>query len=541
MTRILVLGGYGGFGGRISKRLAAEGHVVLVAGRDEARATAFCEGAPGLNPIVCDRTAIEAALREHCPAILVDASGPFQTMDMAVPRACIANGVHYLDIADARAFVIGIAELDEAARSAGVTVISGASSVPALSGAVVRQLAHEMDTVDAVEMAISASNRASAGPAVAASILSQAGQPLRLWSGKRWSERIGWQGLRRLSFAVTGQSPIAPRFVALVDVPDLALLPDRLPGRPAVSFRAGTELHSQNLALWLASWPVRWRLVDTLRPLAPLLRPLQRLMRRAGSDRSAMVVAVFGRSRARRLERRWTLVASNGDGPDIPTLAIAPLVARILAGIEQPGARDAGESLTLADYQPAFDRLSIVHETTERDLLPPLYARVMGARFDTLPPALWSVHGVARDGGASGSAEVTGASNFLGALIARIIGFPAPGLHPLHVSFTECDGVERWTRDFGGRSFMSELSRQGPFLVERFGPLRFAFDLPSDARGLTMVMRRWWIGPVPLPLALAPRSTAREWEEDGLFHFDVPIALPLIGRLVRYRGSLTPL
>ena len=71
-------------------------------------------------------------------------------------------------------------------------VISGASSVPALSGAVVRHLAGDITQVDAVEMVISASNRAAAGPAVAASILSQVGQPMPMWQGKRWIRRFGW-------------------------------------------------------------------------------------------------------------------------------------------------------------------------------------------------------------------------------------------------------------------------------------------------------------------------------------------------------------
>ena len=55
-----------------------------------------------------------------------------------------------------------------------------------------------------------------------------------------------------------------------------------------------------------------------------------------------------------------------------------------------------------------------------------------------------------------------------------------------------------------------------------------------------MIIRRWWLGPIPLPLRLAPRSVACEWADDGRFRFDVPIALPLIGRLVHYRGWLSP-
>ena len=116
--------------------------------------------------------------------------------------------------------------------------------------------------------------------------------------------------------------------------------------------------------------------------------------------------------------------------------------------------------------------------------------------------------------------------------------FPPEGDHDLHVSFEERDGIERWTRDFGGHVFSSRLSQSGAHLVERFGPMRFYFDLPADASGLTMVMRKWTVFSVPLPLALAPKSTAREWAEGEDFRFDVPIDLPLIGRIVHYRGRL---
>lgn len=538
VTRLLLLGGYGGFGGRIARRLAAAGYEVLVAGRSFDKAQAFCLETPGFVPLALDRSRIAEALEQQLPAMVVDASGPFQAMDHAIPKACIAAGVHYLDIADSRDFVCGIAALDAAAKDAGVVVLSGASSVPALSGAAVRHLAKGMERVRAVEMAISASNKAAAGPAVSAAILGQVGQPLRLWRGRRWAQAFGWQEMRSARFECAGGEAIARRSVALVDVPDLALLPDRLAGRPAVAFRAGTELRFQNWALCLASWLVRTRMVASLAPLARILNPLQALTRSLGSDRSAMIVRLFGDASGRRVERRWTLIAERGDGPEIPTLSVAPIVARILSGTEAAGARDAGEVLTLDDYADAFGKLAINCSTQELAASPPLYARVMGDRFAQLPPELRAIHDVHRDGGATGEAQVTGAANPIAAFVARIVGFPKPGHHRLHVHFRESGGQETWTRDFSGRRFHSHLSQRGPWLVERFGLLRFAFDLPSDAQGLSMVMQRWWIGPLPLPKFLAPRSIAKEWTENGRFHFDVPIALPLIGRLIHYCGWL---
>ena len=541
MSRILVLGGYGGFGGRISRRLAAAGHDVVVAGRSLDKAQAFCAGDPRLHPAELDRAHVAAGLALHRPVLVIDASGPFQAMDHTVPRAAIAAGVHYCDIADGSAFVTGITKLDEMARHAGVVVLSGASSVPALSGAVVRGLSEGFETCTAVEMAISASNRATAGGAVAAAIVGQVGKPFHLWRGRRQVAVFGWQDMERADFAVPGCKPLTGRSVALVDVPDVNLLPDRLPGRPSVVFRAGGELGFQNLALWLLSWPVRWRWVGGLGTIARWLLPLQNLTRRLGSDRSGMIVRIFGIIGSRRVERRWTLIADDGDGPEIPTLAIVPLASRILSGSEPCGARDAGEALNLEDFAPAFADLAITDARKDVALPPPLYARIMGDSFDRLPPAVRRMHQVLRDGGAQGEAIVTGARNRLGRLIARAAGFPPGGHYPLHVSFSEREGVERWTRRFGDRQFTSELSEVDGRLVERFGPARFAFDLKGDEAGLRMVMRQWSIFGLRLPLSWAPRSPAREWEEDGAFRFDVPISLPLVGRIVHYRGTLRPI
>lgn len=540
MTRILVLGGYGGFGGRISRRLAADGHTVLVAGRSLAKAKIFCRGAADLIAVELDRRDIAEALVRHAPDLIVDASGPFQAMDITIPEACIDARVHYCDIADSTAFVLAVRSLNAAALEREVVIMSGASSVPALSGAATRMLAAGLDRVAAVEMAISASNRAAAGPAVAAAMLGQVGQPFRLWRGGRRATAYGWQEPRRIDFAVPGVPPLEGRSVALVDVPDVALLPGRLPGRPSVTFRAGTELRFQNRAIWLLSWPVRWRWLKSLAGAAHWLAPMQRLTAELGSDRSAMSVRLFGEAAGKRLERRWTLIAQQGDGPEIPALTVPLLAARILGGHEAPGARDAGQALALGDFEPAFSSLAISHAEAEISLPAPLYRRVIGERFYALPNAVRQMHEVLRDGGASGKGTVIGAANALGAVVARIMRFPPAGDYDIHVAFTERDGVERWTRQFGARTFSSTLSKEGDRLVERFGPLRFEFDLPSDERGLEMSMRRWSAGRIPLPLMLAPKSRAREWEADGRFWFDVPIALPLLGRIVHYRGWLIP-
>jgi hypothetical protein len=541
VSRILVIGGYGGFGARLCARLAAEGHRVLVGGRSRAKAETFCRGVPGTEPCVVDRGgAVASVLAATRPDLVIDAAGPFQGSDHAVPEACIAAGLPYLDLADGRDFVAGIGALDEAAKAAGVAVISGASSLPALTGAIVRALADGLDRVESVDAALSASNRASGGASVVAAILSYVGRPIRLWRGGRWGQAHGWQELRRIDFDVSGAEPLPGRLVALVDVPDLELIPDLLPGRPAVAFRAGTELTFQMVGLWLASWPVRWRWLRSLRPLAPLLLRLYHTTLGLGGARSAMRVTLCGWRYGHPVERTWTIVAEKGEGLHIPTLAAQLLAGDILAGRLAPGAGTAAGLLTLDRFEPLFAALAVQHGIVERALPPSLYARAMGPAYDPLPPAVRDLHQFCADSGAAGEAMVSRGRGLVVRLLARLMRFPPEGQWPLHVAFAGRDGCEAWTRDYGGHVMASVLSDRPGGVVERFGPVRLAFDLVPRPDGLDMKLVGWSVLAIPLPRFLAPRIAASEREENGRFRFDVSASLPLVGQVVRYSGWLVP-
>lgn len=135
--KILILGGYGVFGGRLAELLADMSSLeILVCGRSLARAEAFCaawRGQAQLRPLMLDRGDIADALPIHKPDLVVDASGPFQTYGSAcycVITACIDAGIDYLDFADAADFVFGVSQFDERAKAAGVFVLSGVSSFP---------------------------------------------------------------------------------------------------------------------------------------------------------------------------------------------------------------------------------------------------------------------------------------------------------------------------------------------------------------------------------------------------------------------------
>src|SRR4029453_9256170 len=106
--RVLILGGYGTFGGRLARLLADEPRLtLLIAGRSRAKSEAFCAalgGAPAGPPATFDRERdIEPQLQAIKPALVVDASGPFQgygANPYRVVEAAITLGIHYLDLSD---------------------------------------------------------------------------------------------------------------------------------------------------------------------------------------------------------------------------------------------------------------------------------------------------------------------------------------------------------------------------------------------------------------------------------------------------------
>src|SRR5258708_6445794 len=167
---VLILGGYGTFGGRLAQLLAGEERLTLiVAGRSLKKAEQFCAALNAratLVPRAFDREGDAAAqLAALKPDIVVDASGPFQLYgdSYALVRAAIAGGIDYLDLADGSDFVKGIAQFDALARERGVFVLSGASSFPVLTAAVVRRLAVSVPRIDAISAGIAPSPFAGLG------------------------------------------------------------------------------------------------------------------------------------------------------------------------------------------------------------------------------------------------------------------------------------------------------------------------------------------------------------------------------------------
>ena len=549
--RILILGGYGVFGGRLARRLVRETAAeVLVAGRSLQSAEAHCQKFGG-TPVRLDRDAgLGEALMRLRPAIVVDAAGPFQNYGddpYRVAKAAIAAGAHYIDLADDAPFVAGIGELDAAARTAGLSVLSGASTIPAISAAALDELVRPLVSVGSVDSTILPGNRAPRGLSVVRGIVAQVGRPLGIWRGGRWISEPAWGDIKRLTLSVSGAAPVSARLASPIGAPDLLIFPERYKAR-SVQFHAGLELKIVHIGLWLLSWPVRFGLVRSVGGLAPVLKWIADRLEPFGSDRGGMVVVAAGRDQeGRAVKRSWTVIAEAGDGPEIPPTPAFLLARRLLgdrSGIAA-GAAPAVGVLSLAEIEAGFSPFAI-RCAQEETAAPPLMERVLVQDFGRLPEAwrrLAEIHDIDHF---EGQASVERGQGFLSRLVGALFGFP-PAANAVAVEVTKERTVagERWTRCFGRRRFVSHLSRRdgdaAGVLRERFGPFSFMLRLNVHEGKIFWPVESWTALGVPMPRWLMPKSETVEFvDAKGRFNFDVAISVPGIGRVVRYRGWLEP-
>ncbi|WP_349437670.1 DUF4166 domain-containing protein [Pararhizobium sp. A13] len=553
--RVLILGGYGTFGGRLARLLADEPRLtLLIAGRSLDKAMAFAatlQANVAIEPVVMDRSgdtmAVLGALK---PDLVVDASGPFQDTGpdpYHLVKACIALRICYLDLADATAFVAGISSLDAQAREAGVFALSGCSSFPALSFAALDALKPGFASIGTVSAGIAPSPRARMGLNVVKAVCSYAGKKVPLVRDGKAETGYGLINSVKRTIAPPGCVPLRRRHFALADAPDLALLPQAITGLQSAFTGAGTEPQMLQRLLGVCAWLARLGLVRSLSPLAPLFhRVSQRLA--FGEHRGGMFVAVTGRTaNGSALERSWHLIAKGDDGPFIPAMAAEAIIRHWLAGDKaEAGARAAAGELTLSDFEPLFSRFSIrtgIRDESAADEAKPLYRRILSTAWTDLPPAVATLHDSGETRIVEGRAKVERGTGLLARVTAAIIGFPAENADvPVSVRFECAAGQETWIRTFAGKSFRSLQSaatgRDRHLLAEDLGPFRVLIALVPENGRLRLVIRGWRFLGLPLPLFLAPGGDTFEEECDGLFRFHVEIKSPITGLIVRYTGWL---
>jgi saccharopine dehydrogenase-like NADP-dependent oxidoreductase len=352
--RVVVLGANGNFGARICRALADDSGVEVIA------ASRTAGGAARLDLQSPD---FPGRLKALAPRIVVHCAGPFQGQDYRVASAALSAGAHYVDLADGREFVARFAAAnDAAARAAGLLAVSGASTVPALSSAVVDSVGGRFRQVTDIQISIAPGQRAPRGTATMAGVFSYAGRPFKWLNDGANVDAWGWQELRRLRFAGLGT-----RWGAACDIPDLELFPLRYPGVRTIQFRAALEVGLQHAALWMVAALRRAGMPLPIERWAGPLNRMASILDALGSDKGGMLVSVHGTSTdGARARVEWHLTAAANHGPEIPCMAAILLTRKLVRGvISTRGAHPCMGFLELSEFQPEFARWGITTAVEE--------------------------------------------------------------------------------------------------------------------------------------------------------------------------------
>jgi Domain of unknown function (DUF4166)/Saccharopine dehydrogenase NADP binding domain len=553
---VLVIGGTGVFGFRLAAHLARlDGLSITITSRNlaaadraAARIMTQTSGDTACSPVtgvaLDHRHGLADALRRLKPWIVIDASGPFQGAGYDVPRAALEAGAHVIDLADARDYMAGYGDaLDACARVHGRVALAGASSTPALSAAVVAALAKGWLRVDAIESAITPGGQSEVGRSVIEAILSYAGRPVPIWREGQLDRADGWIESQTVEIPQLGC-----RRVALVETVDAQSLGPAYRVQSRVAFYAGLESQIEQFGLMVLARLRRRQWLGDLTRLIPWLLAGRKLTRLATSDRGGMVVALTGIDRQGQWCRSvWSLLATDGAGPNVPILPAAAAVRALMGCQLTAGARPASEALGLAEIEAEMHAYPITSAVHERRADHAVFERALGAElFRALPPPMTAFHRQTASPVWQGRADVVAGDGLVARWVCGWVGLPTrAGNVAITVSVDRdltATGLPRetWTRNFGGQRFQSVLTcEKTSQLIERFGQMRFTLGVVADAAGLALPITRWtWFG-VPMPLALSPRSVARECVDDqGRFAFDVRLSLPWFGLLAHYRGWL---
>ncbi len=546
---VLIVGGSGAFGAHLCRRLARlKLWRILIGGRRAENAEALIAELAAFDPdceprfVPFDRNHLFSdGIRKLGVSAVVDAAGPFQASSYALVEASIAAGAHYIDLCDARGFAKGISAFDGAAKAAGVAVLTGASSTPAVSNAMLRDLVPSWQSIDRISVAILPGNQAPRGRSVMAAILSWVGETVRVFDDGRWQDQRGWSGSRKVSLGALGW-----RNAALAETPDLDVLVEDFKPRVSARFHAGLELGLMHHGLRFAGWLRRFRLLPRLDRLTYWFQLLAQPLAQFGTDSGGMVVEADGIDADGHAVRGTSrLIAQNGHGPIIPALASVAILKRLADGtLSFRGADHAGHHVEMGEIMSMVPDLDIALECEVQRRGGALFRTVLGdVDFERMPATTRELHRGTPAVVASGFADIDPADNLVGRLVSALFRFPKPGRQvPVHVLIEKADEGERWVRRYPDRvmhSVMSNPNSGHKTVEETFGIFSFRMKISARLDGLDMHMVSARAGWVPLPWFLVPDIVATERVDDlGRHLFDVSISLPVIGKIVHYCGWL---
>jgi len=156
----IVIGGTGGMGQGVARDLIKQEKITKVTlgdiNIDPDRLQEKLRASDKVSLIkidVNDHNGMVGAIREN--DVVVNCAGPFYKTAVAVARAAVEAKVNYIDICDdyeAVPILFSSADIDKAAKEAGITVLTGMGSDPGTNNVLVKWYASQLDHVEEIHL-----------------------------------------------------------------------------------------------------------------------------------------------------------------------------------------------------------------------------------------------------------------------------------------------------------------------------------------------------------------------------------------------------
>jgi len=240
VKRIIVLGGFGFFGGRIVRQLRAEGFAPLLGSRRSQADVVFD---------IHDPDSIRTVLRNG--DIVVDAVGPYQDRGPTLVQAAIDVGFDVIDLADSLRYVQQVYRLKDEIDASACRIFTACSTVSAISAASLQLSGLRRPRRISGFLVPSAKYTSVKGTAI--SLLRSIGHPVEVYDDASLQTRIGWQSTRSFDMP----KPIGRVRGRLFESADAITLPPRWPTLQTVDYYVSTNVIGLNQMFTLASYS-RW-------------------------------------------------------------------------------------------------------------------------------------------------------------------------------------------------------------------------------------------------------------------------------------------
>ena len=153
--RIMVLGGAGGMGQGVARDLIKQEQIIhVILGDIDPNPDRLTEKLRVSEKVsltkmdVNDHNGMVDSIKEA--DVVINCAGPFYKTAVAVARAAVEAKVNYIDICDdyEATEILFSSDIDEAAKKAGITVLTGMGSDPGTNNVLVKWYSDRLDRVD---------------------------------------------------------------------------------------------------------------------------------------------------------------------------------------------------------------------------------------------------------------------------------------------------------------------------------------------------------------------------------------------------------